>query len=61
MCASPKVLITKGSHINTIAYIIATQSEETGVDKTYSLVDGNGCKIWNGSYTWFPSSFITVL
>jgi ribosomal protein S4E len=52
-----KVLILKGEHKGKTATITNTQKEYIGQGKIYALKTNNG-KIWNGSFTYFPQSFI---
>lgn len=52
------ITIIKGEHKNKEAFVfdIKTELGET----LYSLKDINGNKLYNGNYTWFPTSFILI-
>lgn len=52
-----KVLILKGKHKGKTATVTNIQEEYIGNGKIYALRTESG-KIWNGSYTYFPESFI---
>lgn len=53
-----QVKIIKGIHRGRFALIVETQKEETGEGKLYKLQDRRGKQLYNGSFTWFPESFV---